>query len=125
MARPMRKYGNSGNKKKATASKVAKNVRISSKEKAKLKKMKGSSNTGKYKDVEAKDFVGAAGGASKYSYPIDTISRARAALAQARKAPNPAGIRRAVYKRYPTLKKNNNKQAKKSVRISVKKRKKK
>lgn len=59
----------------------------------------GGSNVGRYKGV--KQFAGPAGGAPKGSFPIDTRKRARAALAYARNAPNPAGIQKAVCKAYP------------------------
>ena len=55
---------------------------------------RGSSNAVKYKGV--KSFCGPAGGAAKGTYPVDSPKRARAALAYARNAPNPAGIRRCV-----------------------------
>ncbi len=84
---------------------VAKGVKVKRGVEEKLSKKPGSSNTGKYKNVKPKDFAGAAGGASKFSYPINTLSRARSALALAHHAPNPAGIRRKVYAKYPQLKK--------------------
>jgi len=59
----------------------------------------GGSNVGRYKG--AGKFAGPAGGAPKGSFPIDTRKRAKAALAYARHAPNPAGIRKAVCKAYP------------------------
>lgn len=89
-------------KKKVT---VAKGVKVSRGEEAKMKSKKGSSNAGKYKKVAPKDFAGAAGGASKYSYPINTLARARAALAYAHNAPDPEGIRKKVYAKYPQLRK--------------------
>lgn len=95
-----------GSSKKVT---VAKGVKIPRSKKKNLEKKPGSSNTGEYKNVSPKDFAGAKGGASKYSYPINTIKRARAALAYAHNAPNPEGIRKAVYKKYPQLRKNKDK----------------
>ena len=89
-------------KKKIT---VAKGVKVKRGAEEKMRSQKGSSNAGKYKHVAPKDFAGAAGGASKYSFPIDTIERARNALARSHYAENPAGIRAAVYKKYPELKK--------------------
>lgn len=85
--------------------KVAKGRSVKWGEEEKMREKKGSSNAGKYKNVPSKDFAGASGGASKYSYPINTESRARAALAYAHNAPNPEGIRKAVYRKYPGLKK--------------------
>jgi hypothetical protein len=84
---------------------VAKGVKISRAKEKKLEKKPGGSATGEYKNVKKSDFAGKAGGTSPYSYPINTLKRARAALAYARHAPDPAGIRRAVYKKYPELKK--------------------
>ena len=52
----------------------------------------------KYKDVPSSLFCGESGGARKRSYPVNTPSRARAALAYAHNAPNPQGIRDCVYK---------------------------
>ncbi len=65
------------------------------------RKKPGGSNVGEYKTV--KSFAGTAGGAPKGSYPINTLARAKSALKLAHNAPNPAGIRRAVYKKYPSL----------------------
>jgi hypothetical protein len=69
-----------------------------------MEKKPGGSNVGKYKTVAPKQFAGAKGGAPKYSYPINTLKRAKAALAYAHNAPNPAGIKKAVYSKYPKLK---------------------
>lgn len=90
-------------KKKVT---VAKGVKIKRGAEEKMREKEGSSNAGKYKRVKPKEFAGSSGGASKYSYPINTLKRARAALAYAYNAPNPEGIRKAVYRKYPTLRKN-------------------
>lgn len=89
-------------KKKVT---VAKGVKVKRGVEAKMREKKGSSNTGKYKTVKKKDFAGASGGSSKYSFPINSIKRARSALSRAHFAPNPEGIKAAVYKKYPELKK--------------------
>jgi len=67
------------------------------------RKRKGGSNVGNYPKV--KSFAGPSGGAPKGSYPINTLSRARSALKLAHNAPRPAGIRRAVYRKYPQLRK--------------------
>lgn len=69
--------------------------------KAAIRKKPGGSNVGKYKGV--KSFAGPAGGAPKGSFPINTRKRAKAALAYARNAPNPSGIRKAVHRQYPGL----------------------
>ncbi len=97
---PRKKENNS--KKKV---RVAKNVKISRKKEKKLEKKPGGSNTGKYKNVSKKDFAGSAGGSSPFSFPINSLKRARAALAYAHNAPDPEGIRRKVMAKYPQLKK--------------------
>lgn len=83
--------------------KVAKGVSVPRGEESKMRHRKGSGSAGKYKNVSPKEFAGAAGGASKYSFPINTIKRARNALARAHFAPHPEGIRKKVYKEYPAL----------------------
>ncbi len=83
---------------------VAKGVKVSHGKEEKMREKKGSSNAGKYKTVAPKEFAGAKGGASKYSFPINTLARARNALARAHYAANPSGIRSAVYKKFPELK---------------------
>lgn len=55
----------------------------------------GGSNVGKYKKSEG-PFCGPSGGAPAGSYPIGTLKRAKAALAYARHAPKPEGIRACV-----------------------------
>ena len=88
---------------------VAQGVKVPKGAESKMKKGPGSSNAGKYKTVPPKKFAGASGGASKYSFPINTLKRARNALARAHFAPNPEGIRAKVYKAYPALKKRSKK----------------
>ena len=88
---------------------IARGIKVEHGQEEKMRKKKGSSNAGKYKTVKVKDFAGARGGASKYSFPINTIVRARNALARAHFSPNPSGIKAAVYKKYPSLKKNKQK----------------
>lgn len=83
---------------------VAKGVKVPKETIVKVRKKAGSSNAGKYENVSPKNFAGEKGGASRYSYPIDTLERAKAALKLAHNAPNPAGIRRVVYDKYPQLK---------------------
>ena len=78
------------------ADKLTKKVRAA-------RKKPGGSNVGKYKRVKKKDFAGTAGGAPSGSYPINTIARARSALQLAHNAPNPAGIKRKVYAKHPSL----------------------
>jgi hypothetical protein len=84
---------------------VAKGVKVSRGDQEKMRKKKGSSNAGKYKNIKPKDFAGSAGGAAAYSFPIPDLAHARNALARAHFAPNPDGIRNKVYKMYPQLKK--------------------
>lgn len=83
--------------------KVAKGKSMYSDMLTKIRKKPGSSNAGKYPGVKPSNFAGSAGGASKYSYPINTKKRAKAALSYARNAPNPSGIKNKVYKKYPSL----------------------
>lgn len=84
---------------------IGKGMKIPRGKESELQKKPGGSSVGEYKSVSKKDFAGPSGGAPKGSYPINTMKRARAALAYAHNAPNPAGIKRAVYKKYPSLKK--------------------
>lgn len=58
-----------------------------------------NANRNKYSDVKASDFCGSAGGSCPRAYPVNTPSRARAALSYARHAPNPQGIRDCVYEK--------------------------
>lgn len=83
---------------------VAKGVKVARGKEEKMREKKGSSSAGKYKTVSPKEFAGKAGGAAKYSFPINTLARARNALARAHFAPDPSGIRRKVYAKYPQLK---------------------
>jgi len=72
---------------------------------AEARKRAGGSNVGKYARVKKVDFAGPSGGAPQGSYPINTVKRAKSALKLAHNAPRPAGIRKAVEKKYPSLKK--------------------
>lgn len=63
----------------------------------------GGSNVGNYPDV--KSFAGPSGGAPKGSYPMNNIERGKSAIKLAHNAPNPQGIKNAVYKKYPSLRK--------------------
>ncbi len=83
---------------------VAKGVKVAHGKEEKMREKKGSSSAGKYKTVAPKEFAGKSGGSSEYSFPINTLARVRNALARAHYAPNPSGIRAAVYKKYPELK---------------------
>lgn len=84
---------------------VAKGVKVKRGVESKMREKKGSSSTGRYKKVSPKKFAGAAGGASKYSFPIPDLAHARNALARAHFAPDPEGIKAKVYRVYPELKK--------------------
>jgi len=85
--------------------KIGKGMKIKRGEEKKLEKKPGGSNVGKYKNVKKSDFAGTSGGSPKGSYPINTLARGKSALKLAHNAPNPAGIRSAVFKKYPQLKK--------------------
>ena len=61
----------------------------------------GGSNVGQYKTKGP--FCGPSGGAPQGSFPVNTRKRAIAALAYARNAPNPGGIRSCVKKHWPDL----------------------
>ena len=84
---------------------VAKGVKVPRGTQSKMQKKPGSSSAGEYKNVKPSEFAGAAGGASKFSFPINTLKRARAALAYSHNAPRPEGIRKKVFSKYPELKK--------------------
>ncbi|HEY4831545.1 MAG TPA: hypothetical protein VIH61_03195 [Waddliaceae bacterium] len=92
---------------------VAKGVKVKRGTEEKMRDKKGSSNTGKYKNVKPKYFAGSSGGASQYSFPIPDLAHARNALARAHFAPNPEGIKKKVYRMYPQLKKRAAKRSKK------------
>ena len=53
--------------------------------------------------------VGPSGGAPKGSYPIPDKKHAKSALSISHHAPNPAGIKASVYRKYPELKKSSKK----------------
>ena len=84
---------------------VAKGVKVKRGVEQKMREKKGGGSAGKYKTVAKKEFAGKSGGTSEYSFPINTLARARNALARAHYAPNPEGIKAAVYRKYPELKK--------------------
>ena len=83
---------------------IAKGVKVSKAKEKRMEKKPGGSNVGDYSRVSKKDMAGTKGGAPQGSFPIDTKARARSALKLAHNAPNPSGIKRAVYKKYPDLK---------------------
>lgn len=84
---------------------LAKGVQVSKGEEEKRRTKAGSSNVGRYKTVKPKEFAGASGGADKYSFPINDLKHAKAALSRAHFAPNPSGIQSKVYREYPELRK--------------------
>lgn len=65
-----------------------------------VSKSGGCSNQRKYigKGIPASSFCGPEGGACSGTFPVNTPGRARAALAYARHAPNPEGIRRCTHR---------------------------
>jgi uncharacterized protein YdaT len=67
---------------------------------AAAKEKPGGSNAGKYKKGP---FCGPSGGAPRGTYPVNTRARAIAAIAYARNAPNPSGIKACVCRHYPDL----------------------
>jgi len=83
---------------------IAKGVKVPRGKESKMQKRAGGSNVGEYKKVPKKDFAGPSGGAPEGSFPINTKARAKSALKLAHNAPRPAGIKRAVYRKYPDLK---------------------
>ncbi len=97
----MNRYTNNPKKKVS----VGKGMTMTKKAASAARKKPGGSNVGKYKNVSSTEFAGPAGGAPKGSYPINTKKRAKAALAYSRNAPNPSGIKKKVYAKYPSMKK--------------------
>lgn len=83
---------------------IAKGVKVSKEKASKMRKRKGGSNVGKYSNVAKGDFAGKAGDAPAGSFPIPNISKARSALKLAHNAPNPEGIKRKVYSKFPQVK---------------------
>lgn len=75
---------------------VAKGVALPRGKEEKIREKPGSGSVGKYKTTAPKEFCGASGGSSKYSYPVDTKKRCHSALSYAHNAPNPEGIRSCV-----------------------------
>jgi len=85
--------------------KIGKDMEVRWGDTKRMEKRPGGSNVGEYKDVSKKNFAGPSGGAPQGSFPINTLTRAKSALKLAHNAPNPAGIKKAVYSKYPELKK--------------------
>lgn len=83
---------------------IEKGVKVPRGTEEKMRKVAGSSDVGKYKKLAPKEFAGPSGNSEPGSFPINNLKHARDALSRAHFAPDPAGIRRAVYKKYPELK---------------------
>lgn len=96
-------------KKKKEKVKIRKGLKVPRGKEKKMSEKPGGSNVGEYKNLPKSDFAGPKGGAPPGTYPINTKKRAKAALSYARNAPNPQGIKRAVYKKYPSFKKDKKK----------------
>lgn len=84
---------------------IGKGMKVSRGKEKKMEQRAGGSNVGEYKTVSKKDFAGPSGGSPQGSYPINTLARAKSALKLAHNAPDPAGIKRKVYAKYPQLRK--------------------
>lgn len=69
----------------------------------------GGSNVGKKKFADGSKrtgpYAGPSGGAPAGSYPIPDVKHAKAAIKLSGHAPNPSGIKAAVYRKYPQLRK--------------------
>ena len=83
--------------------KIAKGVSVPRGKESQMQKKAGGSNVGKYKNVSKGSFAGPSGGSPVGSFPINTKKRAKSALKLAHNAPNPAGIKAAVKRKYPSL----------------------
>jgi len=84
--------------------KAIKKVKEAAAKLAKLRKKPGMSNAGKYPNVPKDEFAGPNG-----TYPIDTLKRAKSAIKLAHFSPHQLSIIRKVYKEYPQLKKDEDK----------------
>ena len=74
----------------------------------KARKKPGGSNVGKKTFADGSKrtgpYAGPSGGAPRGSYPIPDVKHGKAAIKLSGHAPNPAGIKAAVYRKYPQLK---------------------
>jgi len=66
---------------------------------SKIREKKGESNSGKYPHVKSSNFAG-----PDKTFPINSLPRARNALARAHYAKSPESIKSKVYSKYPGLK---------------------
>lgn len=83
--------------------KESRTMTLSKQKESEIRSKPGGSNAGEYPNVAESNFAGNACGLPG-SYPINTIERARSALAYAHNAKDPECIKRQVYKKYPSLK---------------------
>lgn len=83
--------------------KIARNLSIPAAMEHSLQNRPGGSNVGQYANVAPENFAGNSCGLPG-AYPIDTIERAKAALAYAHNAKDPECIRQAVYRKWESLK---------------------
>lgn len=81
---------------------IARGVNVSINREHKLQNAPGGSNAGRYSGVSPENMAGTKCG-NPGSYPINTIDRARSALAYAHNAKNPECIKEQVYRKYPSL----------------------
>lgn len=88
---------------------IGKEMKVRRGQESKMKKRAGGSNVGEYKKVSRKDFAGPSGGSPAGSFPINTLARAKSALKLAHNAPRPSGIKAAVLKKYPELRRSKKK----------------
>jgi hypothetical protein len=88
------------------SNKIERGMMVSAAREHELKNRPGGSNVGEYANVSPDNFAGNACGLPG-AYPIDTMERARAALAYAHNAKDPECIKRQVYKKWPSLKPDN------------------
>lgn len=89
--------------KRKRAVRIAKGVKVARGKESQMQKKAGGSNVGKYKNVKKGSFCGPSGGAPAGSFPVNTKKRARAALAYARNAPKPSGIKACVKRKWPSM----------------------
>lgn len=83
--------------------KIARGMSISAEREHQLQHKAGGSNVGQYSNVSPDNFAGNKCGLPG-AFPMDTLERARAALAYAHNASDPECIRQQVYKKWPELK---------------------
>lgn len=82
--------------------KITRTMRVSPSREKELQNREGGGNIGDYSNISDENFAGTNCGLPG-AYPMDTMERARAALAYAHYAKNPDCIRKQVYKKWPSL----------------------